>query len=127
MLLDARVDDAGELLRRHRLGDLKVEELVGVGPVDVAEVLRDRAVEYEPSERRVDDLRLHLAVALLEDAYLDRRVYAEQMVLIRHHRLVKVAEGVTLAGLAGLIHREIEVAYDHVLRRDRDRLAVRRL
>ena len=122
--LDASVDDFSELSGCGNKHDLKIEKLCGIGTVNVSEILRNVAVEDETSESSVDYAALELAVNLLLNADLDRRVKSEKSVLIRHHRLVEVAEHLALAGLSRFIERQVERTEHHILRRNGDRTSV---
>ncbi len=56
MYLYAALDDIGELLLANEESNFEVELLIGVGSVNVAEVLGDILVEYETSYSSIDDL-----------------------------------------------------------------------
>ena len=107
VLFDTAVNDVAELLLTAGEVDLKIEELVGVGTVNVAEILRDGLVEDEASEGSIDYASLGHAVDLLGNTDLDGSVKTENSVGICHHSLVEVTEYVTLAVFTCLVDGEI--------------------
>ena len=115
MCLDGTVDDLSELLFRSREIDFKLQEIFGLASVDKAEILRNRLVEDQPSERRVDDAGMGNPVDHSCDTHLDRRMNAEQTVGIGHHRLVEIAEHASLSRLAVAVDCEIVGAEHHIL------------
>ena len=124
MYLNAAVNELTELLLAAAEGYLKVELLCWIAAVNITEILRKRAVEDQPSERSVDNAGDLLAVNLAGNAELDGGMESEQLIFICHYSLVEVTEHVSLAGLAGLIHRKVVAAEDHILRRYRNSLTV---
>ena len=127
MLFDALVDDLAELLLADEEIDLKLEDVLRVGAVNKAEILRDRAVEDHAAHRCIDKARICLAVVLHGSSDLDLGVQRDIFCVIRHERFVHVAEYLAFTGLSVLIERKIIRTENHILRRDRNRAAVGRL
>jgi len=110
--------------------------------VDVRHLLRQRLIEDDAPDGRVDDLvgdGLHLGVQhvlivagrrqilqIAGEAQPDRRQRLELARFEREHHVVGVAERAPFALRARLRLRQVVTAEDDVLRRNRDRRAVRR-
>ena len=104
MLLDAAVDDLAELLLADLEADLKVEHVLGIGTIHVAEILRDGLVVDDTADGRLDCAVQCLAVDLARNAHQDRRVQTDIAVVVGHDGLVRVA-----VDLERLIARELAV------------------
>ena len=102
VLLDAAVDDLAELLLADLEADLKVEHVLGIGTVDIAEVLRDGLVVDDAADGRLDRAVQRLAVDLARHAHQDRRMQADIAVVIGHDSFIRVA-----VDLERLIAREL--------------------
>ena len=124
---DALVDDLAELLLATGEHDLEIELLGRVRAVYEAEVLRNALVEDQAARSSVYDRRLHLAIDLLGQTDLDRRVDADNALVVSHQSLVDVAEYLAGARLGVAVDSQIVGAEDHILRRNGNRLAVLRL
>ena len=127
VLFDALVDDLAELLLTDEEIDLKLEDVLRVGAVNKAKILRDRAVEDHAAHRRIDKARICLAVVLHGSSDLDLGVQRDIFCVIRHERFVHVAEYLAFTDLSVLIERKVIRTENHILRRDRNRAAVGRL
>ena len=127
VLFDALVNDLAELLLANEEIDLKLEDVLRVGAVNKAKILRNRAVEDHAAHRRIDKARICLAVVLYGSSDLDLGVQRDIFCVIRHERFVHVAEYLAFTGLSVLIERKVIRTENHILRRDRNRAAVGRL
>ena len=96
---------------------LEVELLVGVGSVNISQILRDIFVEYQPADSSVDYLRYLSVAELLCDLYLDGSVQGNYALIVSHKSFVHVAEDLSLAGLALFLKSEVVRTKDHILRR----------
>ena len=104
VLIDAAVDDLAELLLADLEADLKVEHVLGIGTIHVAEILRDGLVVDDTADGRLDCAVQCLAVDLARNAHQDRRVQTDIAVVVGHDGLVRVA-----VDLERLIARELAV------------------
>ena len=124
---DALVDDLSEFLLAAGEHDFEVELLGRVRTVYETEILRNALVEDQAARGRVYDSGLGLAAHLLGQTNLDRRMDADNALVISHKSLIDVAEYLAGARLGVAVDGQIVGAEDHILRRDSNRLAVLRL
>ena len=138
VLLDAAVNDLAELLLADLEADLKIEHVLGIGAVNVAEILRDGLIVDDAADGRLDRAVQQLTVNLARNAHKDRRVQADIAVVIGHDGLIRIAvhlerlvgrrrlavslgllvRGDKVVGIHDLIHRQIGVAgigHEHLL------------
>ncbi len=118
---DTALDDFGEHTLLYELSDFEIELMLALGTVNKTEVLRNNFVEDEPADRTVDDLGDSSVALLLGDTDFNLGVKRDIVLVVRHHRLIDIAEALTLAGFAVLDHRQVIGAEDHVLCRDSNR------
>ena len=127
MHLDAGVDNAAELLFADEEIHFKTEDVFFLTAVDKAQILRNRAVEDDLADGRVDEAVPDDAVDLGLSADADLRVQGDDAGLVGHERLVDVLESLAFAGLAVLIKGQVVRTQNHILSRNNDRLTVRGL
>ena len=136
--LDGLLEPELEVAALHEL----LQPLLLEQAVDERHAGRNLLVQNDASDRRVDDLvghRLHFGVQhvlivsrggevlqIAGVAETNRRQRLELARLHRQHHIVRVAERAALAPRAALGLRQVVAAEHDVLRRNRDRRAVRR-
>ena len=136
--LDGLLEPELQIAALHQL----LQPLLLEQAVDERHARRNLLVQDHAADRRVDDLvahRLHLGVQhvlivarrgqilqIAGVAQTNRRQRLELARLHRQHHVVGVAEGAALAACAALRLRQVVAAEHDVLRRNRDRRAVRR-
>ena len=99
VLLDAAVNDVAQLLLADLEADLVVKHGLGIGAVNISQILRDVLVEDDAADGALDNFGLLDTVDSLCNSYEDGGVQADITLTVCHDRLI----GVTVAkqGLIG--------------------------
>ncbi len=98
--------------------------MVGIVSVHKAQVLRDMLIINDSSDGG-GNYPGYLSIAqVLCNSHLDSGMNGDDVVLVRHERLVGVTENLALALFARLIQRQVVGAKHHILRRNGNRLTV---
>ena len=126
ILVDRPVDDLPQLLFAHQKADLQVKHVVGVAPVHIAQILRDRIVEDDPAHSGLHNLGDPFIPHLFGDPHLDGGMQAHAARLIGHGGLVEISEHLACADLLLPNHCQVVGAQHHILGGHGNRLAVRR-
>ncbi len=115
MNADAAIDNLAELLFAAGLHDLQLEHVFLGVSLDKAEILRNLLVENQAAGSRIDQTGNGLAVDLLAHAYLNRCVNLNHALIIRHQRLVGIAENLARAALGIAVDGEVVGTENHIL------------
>ena len=122
--LDAFVEDFPERALLYELINFKRKHVFPLCPVNKAEILRDGVVENQLSDRRVEPLRNRAALKLAEPSYDNGGVKIDSACIVRHFRLVIRREHGSVRIIFIFLERQVVAAQNHILRGNRDRLAV---
>ena len=82
-------------------------EVFFLGSVNVTEILRDRSVEYDPSDGGINKTGDPLSVEYALAAYFYLCMKSDNTGLISHDDLIGIAEDLALAHFAVLVKRQI--------------------
>ncbi len=125
---DNLLKDSLQVLLLYQAVDLKLELILRLAAVDKAQILRDDLIEEESSEGRGDKRAVNAPVLHLPaDPHRYAGLQGQIPVLIGKQCLADTLEDTSLALCPGSFLGQIVDTQNHVLRRDRDRSAVRRL
>ena len=108
MLLDTAVDDIAELLLADLEADLLIEGMLGIGSVDISEILGDLFIEDYAADGALNELGFLHAVKGLGNANEDRCVQTDLALAVCHDGLAGVAvyeQGLVGRSLAALGRR----------------------
>ena len=125
--LEGRVDDLLKSGFVHAEVDFLKEHIVLRLAADKTYILRYGFVEYKSADRSFDSLVLDYAVEVMGHTHPDLALELDLLIRVSHFGFVHVAEDLTLALCARLIHGKIVTAYDHILRRRADGTTVGKL
>ncbi len=95
--------------------------------VDKTKILRDNLIKYKSSQRRFHDAALYCSVRhRLSNTHLDPRMQRQRVILICKDCFIYILKELSFAHRPRSLLRQIVDAKHHILRRNRNRAAVRR-
>ena len=111
----AALDDIGELTLLNKEVNLKIKLLIGVGSVNITQVLGNVLVEDKTADGAVDYLGYLSVADILGDTNLDSSVKCHYALLISHESLVNVTEYLAFALFSLFLHGKVVGTQYHIL------------
>ncbi len=116
MLVDDLLQNALEVLLLDQEIDLRKNQVLLLGTVNIPQVLRNDLIEHHAADVRGDEAGNLLSVGSgLLDTHLELRVHRDVVVLERHQRFIVILEDHAFSGLTVTLLCDVVDTKDHIL------------